>query len=745
MSLDQHIYGSTDWHLPSPSSTPKSVNFPDSSFKTPKAEGVPQLHFLDAWSTPRVNGHYTPAQTPSFTISTPIERPSSSYSQTRTPEDPEFHVNHFIPTSLPLPPVDPSRRLSSSPGPFAVNRNENRLRENPNLQRRPVSMDMSQMQTPPPTRDATSRRGQQQRGGHEFATPATVVQRTPGQVQTQDGLFNQTPFGFPALQFSPDMLHFPSTGPMSAPALPHSRLFWDQPPTDGNGMDVDMPIASDPFGPTPHKIEGNLNWQTFHTPNQMNQQAFQALHGMSSPGPITSFAMSSTGAPEATNSRPNSFLSTSGVVDPSMLFSFSSPGPSSSFGTIPPKNTSMDNRQPYETQVQESRREKEMAKKTKSQHSRTNTSSSTASAENTRPGLQRSNTDSGFRKSRPSSMESKSSGPAQGYHIPRRSSPLKRQSGGSLMAIPEIRRPRTRLVIDSDGRARTETVPAEDDARQRDSSRESQRDMRKQYPQLWADEDSESESDEPVTLSRNTSFTLPPQRRVSKHARQESGDLQRSNSFKMPRPASGVFDKSSFETIRPVKKADNPFRRYSMMDFPSSFGDAKENADQQMTDSAGDALGALKKVVEGRQKRSERSSQNTLQAHNQRWAQASAEIVNHNSSPQGLYDPYSNSFSASPATTNDAGLTPSTDRSSLSSESTRCICNSADDGRPMVQCESCTKWLHMACVGLNNQNLPPVFVCIFCTGSTPVARGGRVRGPLPQFDSPLTHKSVFRR
>jgi hypothetical protein len=72
----------------------------------------------------------------------------------------------------------------------------------------------------------------------------------------------------------------------------------------------------------------------------------------------------------------------------------------------------------------------------------------------------------------------------------------------------------------------------------------------------------------------------------------------------MSRPSSGIFDKSSFETIRPAKKAgDNPFRRFSMMDFPTSFNDIKESEDDQMPDSPGDALGALKKVVEGRQKR----------------------------------------------------------------------------------------------------------------------------------------------
>jgi hypothetical protein len=73
----------------------------------------------------------------------------------------------------------------------------------------------------------------------------------------------------------------------------------------------------------------------------------------------------------------------------------------------------------------------------------------------------------------------------------------------------------------------------------------------------------------------------------------------------MARPSSSMFDKSSFETIRPVKKpvADNYSRRFSMMDFPTSFGDVNQGEDQHMPDSPGDAAGALKKMFEGRQKR----------------------------------------------------------------------------------------------------------------------------------------------
>ncbi|KAF2715629.1 hypothetical protein K504DRAFT_446464 [Pleomassaria siparia CBS 279.74] len=760
---------STDWHLPSPSSTPKSLTFPDSTLRTPKTDVFPHSHFLDAWSTPRPNGQQTPAQTPSFAISTSIERPSTSYSQkVPTPEDPEFHVNHLISNNLSLPPVEPARRLSSSPGPLSVRQAEVTLRQNPSTRPRPVSMDTAQMQTPPPTRDDNSRRGYQQHTGNDFSTPATVISRTPVQVLTSEGLFNQTPYGFPSLQFSPDLVQFPSTGPMSAPPIPHSRLFWD-PSNDGNHMDVDMSIVSDPFGSTPHQMQESLNWQAFHTPinhmqqqpnqqhmhqhQQMNPQAFHALHSMPSPGPNASFAMSNAG--HGQDSRPASFISTSGVVDPSMLFSFSSPGPTpnTSFN-IPTQQTNINyqGRLPYETQARDSLREREMAKRSKSQHSRTSTSSSTASFEGPRPCLQRSNTDSGFRKNRPSSSDSRSSGTATGFNIPRRSSPLKRGNGGSLLSIPEVRRPRTRLVVDETGRARTETVPAEDETDVRSDTRsEPQNDIRRQYPGLWNEDDSDdSELDEPVTLSRNTSYTMP-QLRPSKHARAENNDPTRFHSVKMSKPFPGMFDKSSLETIRPTKKAvDNSHHRFSMMDFSTSFGDVKQIEVQHMPDSPGDAAGALKKMFEGRQKRigmineSGRSSQNTLKAHNQRWAQASADLANTNTSPYN-YDHFTNSFNGSPAT--DASLTtPSTDRSSLSGESTRCICSASDDGRPMVQCESCQKWLHMACVGINSQSLPPVYVCIFCTGNTPIARGGRVRGPMPApLDSPLTHKSVFRR
>lgn len=606
-------------------------------------------------------------------------------------------------------------------------------------------MDFSQMQTPPPTRDATSRRSLQQSGGTAFATPATVIHRTPYQAPSTEALFDQTPFGLVNVQYTPDIMGFPNNIPLSTPSMPQSRLFWDQ-ANDVSHMDVDLPYQ-DPFGPTPHRPEQDLHWQALQSPAtaQIQSQAFQSFQGMPPQGQMTSFSAGNMGAGQ--NSQANSFVSTSAGVDPNMLFSFSHQGTMTSFGDVPQPALKKDaSRQPYETQT-ESIRDRETVRKARSQHSRSNTSSSAGSVENMRPGLQRSNTDSGFRKDRTLSIESRISAPAAASTIPRRMSPLKRSNGAALKSIPETRRPRTRLIIDETGRARTETETVDEEDTPKPMRRPSQTVIRRQYPGLWEEGESESEDDEPAPMiSRNTSLNVPqPQRRASKHARADSGNLDRANSFKIPRPSSrtstGAFDKASFEVARPTRRPiERPTRSLSMMEFPKPVDhfNIKESINNSPPDSPGDALGALKKVVAGRQQRVERASHNTLKAHNQRWAQASAD-VNYSPHGYGPYDPFSNSFNGSPHIN-----TPSTDRSSLSNEATRCVCNGVDEGQSMVQCESCTKWLHMSCLGLTANSLPPVYVCVFCTGSTPVARGGRIRGPMP-FDSPLNHKTLFRR
>lgn len=120
-----------------------------------------------------------------------------------------------------------------------------------------------------------------------------------------------------------------------------------------------MSGALDPFGPTPNKLQGNLGWQTFHTPIVEQMQAqFQPQQNMSNAGPRASFDTSTVG--EVQSSNPGSFMSTSAGVDPSMLFSFSVPDDvNTSFGSMPQPAAFNPNRQPYETQLIESKRLKE--------------------------------------------------------------------------------------------------------------------------------------------------------------------------------------------------------------------------------------------------------------------------------------------------------------------------------------------------------------------------------------------------
>jgi hypothetical protein len=141
-------------------------------------------------------------------------------------------------------------------------------------------------------------------------------------------------------------------------------------------------------------------------------------------------------------------------------------------------------------------------------------------------------------------------------------------------------------------------------------------------------------------------------------------------------------------------------------------------------------------------------SQDVLRAHNQRWSLASADIAK---LPQYFANEQSltpaHTFTAanqhmSPPTVDMAQATPSTGQSSASYAVIRCVCNiPVDDGSKMILCESCNKWLHVRCTGINAHQLPPVYVCVFCTGTTPLVRGGRVREPTRMqqhsFTSPL--------
>jgi hypothetical protein len=300
-----------------------------------------------------------------------------------------------------------------------------------------------------------------------------------------------------------------------------------------------------------------------------------------------------------------STITTTGV-NPSMIFSFSSPSQTMDPASVRPqltqKTVDTGGRQPYEHQMRESSREKEIAatKKLKQVPARAILpSSSTLLTNNGRPGLQRSNTDSGFRRVGNRSMESQRSFQSI-ESIARRASPLKRNSQISLLAIPEARpKPRTRLIIDDNGRARTETVH---------SSAEEPIDLRKSLG-FWADDDEDSEDDDIIITSQRNSFAFPSdhlKRRPSKHARTDS-DPDRYDPMKRPVSSASMASLSSRLEATPIGKrssANSNYRRASSGNYAGSLSAENMRALQEsaMDEDSTDAQGALRKLMEGRRR-----------------------------------------------------------------------------------------------------------------------------------------------
>lgn len=244
--------------------------------------------------------------------------------------------------------------------------------------------------------------------------------------------------------------------------------------------------------------------------------------------------------------------------------------------------------------MKESNREKELAKKVKQTHSRNNTGS--ASISFGRPGLQRSNTDSGLRRPVLAFGETQR-GSQIIEQVERRSSPLKRHSQLSLTAIPEASRsrPKTRLVVDEDGRARTETIGAVDGPI----------DDRHGFD-IWDDS-----SDEEIQVnSQRNSYGIHPeqmQKRSSKHARTGS-DLDRFDPHKRPVSSASVSSLTARLETTPLGKRSSRelnFRRFSSGSFSGSLtvSNASPDKEIEMGDDGTDAQAALKRIMDSRPRR----------------------------------------------------------------------------------------------------------------------------------------------
>ena len=565
------------------------------------------------------------------------------------------------------------------------------------------AFDPSQMQTPPPTRGASARKAQQT-PQVAFGTPSTIASRrftTPQQpiVSSNDVLLAQTPpLQFPQLQFSPDMYQFANMGPASAPVVPQSRVLWAQ---STSPMQPAPPATlDDPFAPAtsidmgwsvPAMQQGNMQTVSFDTP-AMDSFPIQAPH----PRPA-----SAAPAPAP----PVIHAEIPAGVDPSLLYS--SP-------VRPPPSRTKKTRSQVAPNVSQSRENGAAT------HARSDTISSTETTTSRHSStLQRANTTGATRPR--SANFSASVVESINNQFPRTASPVKRFGRPSLGSITEGR-PRLRtsviLTVDENGRARTETTRVEESPT---------RSIRERYPALFDSDSSDEESDgSEQTPSRPASFIFDKRdERRSKAARLDP-PVENLEGLSIPRSGSASSMRKGIPPSRASLAAAAQLRRQGSL--RRSTPSRNSNRRSLMSSSATSLIDTAPMDVQAtggadhaddvdqdnwtipnyKTRAPSSNAESTLEAHNRRWSMMSFEQQQQSVSPPMAQ--YQTPFPDYSAQIQQHGRPPQ------SQILIRCLCGVQNDrGFPLIQCHSCTQWLHRPCVGLDSHVQPPSFSCFLCT------------------------------
>jgi len=423
---------------PTPTQTPTSAQFPSPTFQTPRNSS--NFEHRSGWtptfaeeysvfnSTP---GRLTSSQHNFVDSSTP--RPSTAAIQSRRlsttgdiSAELASHVHHFSPHSgIPLPPVDPSNQLPSSPGPHSAT--HNRFNDNapqkvtPRKPKKRLEEAFSgQTATPPASASKGSRK------------LAPKISTDKMQNDTQDDHYgtSQTPTHHPGgLPFpsSSSEFFYPMSAPATAPVFSNTKPFWD-PDASMSGMDLDFAADVDIFNTSSHRISNSFDWGR-------SNQMFQETVNISQPAtlqpeqttttkrqrplapklPTTTAELAASLPPFDFNSSaisddPFSVAHLGGGVDPGLLFSrTNSISAPSAFAEIalPPARpvTSHMELKPYQHQLRESQRDQEELRRSRGSREiskprrieRGSVSSPIKSS--SRPGLQRSVSDSRSKRS----------------------------------------------------------------------------------------------------------------------------------------------------------------------------------------------------------------------------------------------------------------------------------------------------------------------------------------------------------
>ena len=715
---------------PTPTRTPTSPNFFLNSFQTPKL-GTKFHGPQSPWS-PAFHSAISPdLQTPTqLSFTTPTKSPTRA-SEFRRPSGGQAleteiasHVQNLSPNlSLPLPPVEPSRQLSSSPNPSSTSESKRR-RLNPSeasITPLQTSFDHSattstnfagSMQTPPPTSTSASRRKTEQ---------ASVAQQVQDSVEKGrrmsfpnfgrgDGAHGSTsqveesPQHFPALQFSPEGpegFGFPTSGSVTAPVYPQHKLFWD-PEHGGDIMNIDFPMddtfttfgmgmqkISDPFVSTTNHANGiqfptSPAFNLISTSNEHVATFTTSSHAVTPSRTITSARGKNAG----------------NVVNPSLLFS--SPGRAADVASVPVVSQAIEDEtlRPYAHQIRDAEIELNMQRARKPKRKRapeTGDSPAVKAAlltlredQTGRSGIERDHIDDLIEAKAIARSRTRDS---YGYTKERvelgsRSAPKRRSR--SRLHDAQRKRSSVTLTIDASGRAKT--VVADE------TKRAPRHELLVDGDSGDSESDSSSSSAEMVT-SQPQSFAFPSQgnrqQKLGRYFFKDPKSHSQRSSY-----ASTLGSASTAKALSTQRTSSDSQTQHSSRAYNGA-GELEVESEAETVidtdDDKGDAQSELKKVLRSRsQKKASKPAvrpesrdgfTGPRRAYPLQVDQLHPYRTGGSRTPgyHGYQDPYSN---ISPTTITDPDMsTPTTGReSNASGDSTRCVCHITEDfGEVMIQ------------------------------------------------------------
>jgi len=678
----KNSFGNPDAPTRTPQRTPTSAVFPESTFQTPQAHS--NTFDQHASWTPTFAEDYTvfnatPGRLTSihstFDTSSPRlatlssqKRPHSNTQDLQTGINPTVADEHppFVALKSPL-------QLGSSfirtPRTYGEGFESKDTKKTPNKPTRHLQEPFTgQTVTPPRSASKHSRKDERK--------PTKNKMQNDQEPYLRSGVMGQGDF----LSFTPtsaEMLSYPMSAPAAAPAY-----VWDP---DTSMADMPMDFTSDAsFYSTSQRMATSGDWthsnEMFQehsnvAPLQQNaSQSARRHRPLLAKPPVTTVAqiLSNTAFDFGSSMPEDPFggVASSGAVDPGLIFSFpqvTSPlrtSQNDAFVTHSSRpSTGQTIHEPYQHQQRESLRDQEELRRSRSlkenraeiPYDRARFSSP---AKSSRPGIRRAASDSRPQKvptlkaAQPVELHRPVNFAGKGIYSSGRKSPVKQGSRSNLSSIPEAAgfNPRTSVTfsIDANGRARTETTII------MDQSKPSRGSHSRTSSGGWDSPQSGSSTDEdPITIpSRNTSFNLPSSRSMPKMAH---------------------FATSAKYDVRSRKGGSAK---------SSSRGDPDSDTETIIdNDKSGDAANALRKVMESR--RRSIGAMPTMQSLQSSTRQSVGRETHYRRQSYAYQPPSSN---VSPTTVSDPDVgTPSTDRASTQSDSTRCVCNSRDGGDFMIQ------------------------------------------------------------